>query len=72
MDRNEIYEMVITEMSEEALRERKESCSEKEKQLYKDASELSRKRTDVLEAALERGSAGAGGLPGKDKSDSGA
>ena len=44
MDRNEIYEMVITEMSEEALRERKESCSEKEKQLYKDASELSRKR----------------------------
>ena len=48
MDRNEIYEMVITEMSEDALRERKESCSEKEKQLYKDASELSRKRTDVL------------------------
>lgn len=48
MDRNEIYEMVITEMSEEALRERKASCDEKEKQLYKYASELSRKRTDVL------------------------
>lgn len=49
MDRNEIYEMVITEMSEEALRERKASCSEKEKQLYKDASELSHKRQEVLE-----------------------
>ena len=49
MDRNEIYEMVITEMSEDALRERKESCSEKEKQLYKEAAALSHKRQEVLE-----------------------
>ena len=48
MDKEEIYEMVITEMTETALLERRESCAEEEKQLYTQAGELSRKRQDIL------------------------
>ena len=48
MDREEIYEMVIREMTEQALLDRRENCDEKEKQLYTEAGELSRQRQDIL------------------------
>lgn len=48
MDKNEIFEMVITEMTETALLERRESCAEEEQQLYTQAGALSRQRQDIL------------------------
>lgn len=49
MDRNEILELVIREMTEAALLERRENCGEEEKQLYKEAGELSEQRQRILE-----------------------
>lgn len=47
MDRNEILELVIREMTEAALLERRENCAE-EKQLYQEAAVLSQKRQEIL------------------------
>lgn len=49
MDKNEIFEMVITEMTEQALLERRKSCEEEEKQKYKELGELSLRRQAILE-----------------------
>lgn len=56
MDRNEILELVIREMTEAALLERRENCAEEEKQLYQEAAVLSQKRQEIL-----------GKLPQKDR-----
>lgn len=48
MDRNEIFEMVIREMTETALLERRKSCAEEEKKLYQEAAALSKQRQDIL------------------------
>lgn len=47
MDRNEILELVIREMTEAALLERRENCAE-EKLLYQEAAVLSQKRQEIL------------------------
>lgn len=47
MDRNEILELVIREMTEAALLERRENCAE-EKQLYQEAAVLSQKRQEIM------------------------
>lgn len=49
MDRKEIFEMVVTEMTEKSLEERRESCDEKEQQLYQEMSVLSKRRQQVME-----------------------
>lgn len=49
MDKNEIYEMVIQEMTENALQQRRESCSEDERELYQEVGVLSEQKRDVLE-----------------------
>lgn len=48
MDKNEIYELVIREMTEAALLKRRENCRPEEMQLYKEVSELSGKRQQIL------------------------
>lgn len=48
MDKNEIWEMVIREMTEQALAKRRENCEEQERQLYEKAGELSQKRQEIL------------------------
>lgn len=48
MDKNEIYEMVIQEMMENALQKRRESCSEDEQKLYQEVGILSEKVRNVL------------------------
>lgn len=40
MDKNEIYEMVIIEMTERAVREYRKNCGEEEKQRYKELGAL--------------------------------
>lgn len=49
MDRNEILEMVVREMTEMALLERRENCAEEEKLLYQEVIMLSQKRQKILE-----------------------
>lgn len=53
MDKNEILEMVIQEMTEQALVERKRNCDEQERQLYKKTGELSQKRKEILKKLPE-------------------
>ena len=48
MDKKEIYEMVIQEMTEHALMRRRESCEEQEQKLYQEIGVLSEKKRDVL------------------------
>lgn len=48
MDKNEIFEMVITEMTECALMEYRKNCGE-ENQRYKELGELSLLRQEILE-----------------------
>lgn len=48
MDKHEIFEMVIREMTEIALLERRKSCAEEEKKLYQEAAALSKQRQDIL------------------------
>ena len=48
MDKKEIYEMVIQEMTEHALMRRRESCGEKEQKLYQEACALAERKRDVL------------------------
>lgn len=48
MDKNEIFEMVIREMTERALAERRKDCDEQEKKLYTETGELSQKRQEIL------------------------
>ena len=48
MDKKEIYEMVIQEMTEHALMRRRESCEEEEQKLYQEIGVLSEKKRDVL------------------------
>ena len=49
MEKEEIYEMVIQEMTEHALMQRREACSEEGKKLYQEVNELSEKARHVLE-----------------------
>lgn len=49
MDKNEIFEMVITEMTERALLERRKNCEEEESRKYKELAELSLQRQEVLD-----------------------
>ena len=49
MEKEEIYEMIIQEMTEHALMQRREACSEEEKKLYQEVNELSEKARHVLE-----------------------
>ncbi len=48
MEKNEILEMVVREMTERALTERRENCEEQERQLYEKVGELSKKRQEIL------------------------
>ena len=48
MDKKEIYEMVIQEMTEYALMRRRESCEEEEQKLYQEACALAEQKRDVL------------------------
>lgn len=48
MDKNEIFEFVIREMTETALESRREICAEEEQQLYKETGALSRQRQEIL------------------------
>lgn len=48
MDKKEIYEMVIREMTERTLQERRENCDEKEQQLYVEAGALAKQRQELL------------------------
>lgn len=48
MDKKEIYEMVIQEMTEHALMRRRESCEEEEQKLYQEIGVLSEQKRDVL------------------------
>lgn len=48
MDRNEIFELVIREMTETALLERRKNCDEKEMQLYKEVGDLSGKQREIF------------------------
>lgn len=48
MDRNEILELVIREMTETALAECRENCAEEKKQLDQEAAMLSQKRQEIL------------------------
>lgn len=49
MDKKEIYEMVIREMTECALSERRKSCDEKEQQLYAEVNALAKQRQELLQ-----------------------
>ena len=53
MEKEEIYEMIIQEMTEHALMRRREACSEEEKKLYQEVNELSEKARHVLEGLSE-------------------
>lgn len=48
MEKNEIYEMVIQEMIENALSQRRGSCSEEEQKLYREVGDLSEKKNAIL------------------------
>lgn len=43
MDKNEIFEMVIQEMTEHALLHRRKTCNDEEKNLYQEISMLAEK-----------------------------
>lgn len=49
MDKNKIFEMVITEMTERALMEYRKDCGEEEKKRYQALGELSVRREKILE-----------------------
>lgn len=49
MDKNEIFETVIREMTETALLDRRENCDEKEQQLYAEAGVLAKERQELLQ-----------------------
>ena len=46
MDKNEIFEFVIREMTETVLLNRRETCAEEEQQLYKETG--ARQRQEIL------------------------
>ena len=48
MDKQEIYEMAIQEMTEHALVQRRERFSEEEQKNYQELLELSRKKLDIM------------------------
>ena len=48
MDKEKIYEMVIREMTEQALSEHRETCDEKEQQLYTEIGKLSKQASEVV------------------------
>ena len=48
MDKNEIFEMVIQEMTEHALLHRRRTSNDEEKNLYQEISMLAEKKRDVL------------------------
>ncbi len=48
MDKNEIFEMVIQEMTEHALLHRRKTCNDEEKNLYQEIGVLAEKKWDVL------------------------
>lgn len=48
VEKTEILEMVVREMTERALAERRENCEEQERQLYEKTGELSQKRQEIL------------------------
>lgn len=54
MEKEEIYEMVIQEMTEHALTQRREACSEEEKKLYQEENELSEKPDMCWRASLRK------------------
>ena len=49
MEKKEIFEMVIQEMTENALNIRRESCNDAEKKLYHDIGELSKQKEEIIE-----------------------
>lgn len=49
MDKNQLLELVIREMTEAALLKRREDCSEEEKHLYEETAVLLEKRQKILE-----------------------
>ncbi|MEA4816966.1 MAG: hypothetical protein VB120_08995 [Lachnospiraceae bacterium] len=49
MGKKEILEMVIYEMTEKSLLERRETCDEKEQQIYQEVNDLSKRRQKILE-----------------------
>ena len=49
MSKEEIYETVIREMTEQTLSERRESCSEEEQQLYTETGKLSKAATEIVQ-----------------------
>lgn len=48
MEKSEILEMVVREMTERALAERRQNCEEQERQLYEKTGELSKQRQEIL------------------------
>lgn len=50
MDKEKIYEMVLREMTEAALSERRETCDEADRQLYVEADALAKQRQELLHA----------------------
>lgn len=62
MDKNEIYEVVIREMTEQALLNHREDRNEKEQQLYAEANALAKQRQGVLASLPLEQRQGAGGL----------
>ena len=48
MDKQEIYEMAIQELTEHALVQRRERFSEEEQKNYQELLELSRKKQDIM------------------------
>lgn len=61
--------MIIREMTEAALLERRENCDEEEKQFYKEVGELSGQQQKNPGEAPSGGTSGAGGLFCKDQPD---
>ncbi|MCD8248498.1 MAG: hypothetical protein LUC60_01340 [Lachnospiraceae bacterium] len=54
MDRNEIYETAITELTEAALAARRESCGEDEKEIYREVGALAKEAKAVMEKLPEK------------------
>ena len=48
MDKQEIYEMAIQELTEHALVQRRERFNEEEQENYQELLELSRKKQDIM------------------------
>lgn len=49
MDKKEILETAIYEMTERELLERRESCDEQEQQLYQEVNALSKQRQKIMQ-----------------------